>query len=439
MLIILAFYSVIWAVINIYGIFPLIVYRISQKKSRRLQYNLPEKLPKITILVPAYHEANVLPICMEHIFKVDYPKKLIEVIVLVEMADLETIESAKELKKKYSIRHLRIEESELPQGKPRALNFGLLHAKGDIIGVIDAEDVIDKRLLKEVVSVINSGYDVVQGVLDMINDRSGWKNMHLRGEYTHWYRSVVPALVSAKLPVPLSGTTNFFKREVILKMKGWDPYNLTEDFDIGMRLYNSHKKVGLVFDKVKEREVGSLFKGQYSIAMMHSVTREESPISFLSWLKQRTRWQRGKIQTLKKMIRESKENGVQLRFNTIMVSFLPHAGPINLTGVLLSFYALASSFSIPSWLSVIFIFNMIMVIYYCIAQAHGYYIAVHKNRHHRLRNAIIVGVTTPIYWIMLWIADIRTMKHEYVNKKVFWEHTAHSGVHMKYTKTRKIG
>ena len=429
---ILIMYTAIWLSINLYNLYPLLNYYIKAKNSpvAGIATNFQRRLPKISILLPAYHEESVLPYSIKRIFESDYPSDLLEVIVLTEKDDNETIAVVNSLIKKYGIKHLRIEEEGLPRGKPRALNFGLKHITGSIIGVIDAEDIIDKKLFKKVAILMNSGYDAVQGVLDMVNDRDGFTNMHLRAEYRYWYRIYMPALAYSNFPVPLGGTTNFFKKDLLEELKGWDPYNVTEDFDLGIRLYNEHKKVGIAFDMLGKRTSDSIFHNKYNFSMMDSVTQEESPTTFMGWLRQRTRWQRGKIQTLKKIINDPPDSFPN-KIHSIMMSLVPHMGPINLTGIIFSVLAFFTKTSLPLWIYYLFGFNLIMFMFYCVMQGYGYLNSVHKNRKHRILKAIFIGFTTPIYWAIQWIADIRAIKHEYLGTKVFWEKTAHSGAHIK--------
>ncbi len=424
-------YTLVWTSINIYNLYPLLNYHTRRRiTGARMKYGPPSKLPKISILLPAYHEESVLPYSIERIFQSDYPPRLLDVLVLTEKEDTGTISVAAGLINKYGIKHLSVEEEDFPRGKPRALNFGLKHVTGSIVGVIDAEDMIDRKLFKKVVSLMDSGYDAVQGVLDMTNDRDGFTNMHLRAEYRYWYRTYMPALAYSNFPVPLGGTTNFFKRGVLKELRGWDPYNVTEDFDLGIRLYNEHKKVGIVFDMLGKRASVRIFRNKYSFSMMNSVTLEESTTTFMGWLRQRTRWQRGKIQTFKKIVKDP-SGGLHNKIHSVMMSLVPHMGPINMTGVVYSVLVFFSSTYLPAWIYYLFGFNMSMFAFYCVMQGYGYFTAVHKNRKHRLRKAIFVGVTTPLYWAMQWAADMRAIKHEYFGVKTFWEKTTHTGAHIK--------
>lgn len=336
--IIMLAYTLVWFSINIYNIFPLINYYIvGRRKEDKPDYVLPKDLPSISILIPAYREELVLGNCISRIFESDYPTELLDVIILTERDDQGTMAIAHELSKKYGIKHVQVEESIEPKGKPRALNFGLRHVRGDIVGVIDAEDIIAKELFREVALMMSSGYDAVQGVLDMVNDRDGYMNMHLRAEYRYWYHTYLPALQYSNFPIPLGGTTNFFRRSVLKDLEGWDPYNVTEDFELGLRLYNEHKRVGNIYDMLKDRRAQSIFRNNYKFSLLESVTQEESPTTMSGWLRQRTRWQRGKIQTFRKIAKKPPQAATS-KLHSIMMSLIPHLGPINLTGIAYSLY-----------------------------------------------------------------------------------------------------
>lgn len=429
--IIMLAYTLVWFSINIYNIFPLINYYIvGRRKEDKPDYVLPKDLPSISILIPAYREELVLGNCISRIFESDYPTELLDVIILTERDDQGTMAIAHELSKKYGIKHVQVEESTEPKGKPRALNFGLRHVRGDIVGVIDAEDIIAKELFREVALMMSSGYDAVQGVLDMVNDRDGYMNMHLRAEYRYWYHTYLPALQYSNFPIPLGGTTNFFRRSVLKDLEGWDPYNVTEDFELGLRLYNERKRVGNIYDMLKDRRAQSIFRNNYKFSLLESVTQEESPTTMSGWLRQRTRWQRGKIQTFRKIAKKPPQAATS-KLHSIMMSLIPHLGPINLTGIAYSLYIFFSGISIPVYLYYIFGFNMSMIAFYCVANAYSYFNVVGRTRNRRFLGAIFIGITTLVYWVMQWMADVRAIKHEYIGSKVFWEKTDHSGVHMK--------
>jgi cellulose synthase/poly-beta-1,6-N-acetylglucosamine synthase-like glycosyltransferase len=90
-----------------------------------------------------------------------------------------------------------------------------------------------------------------------------------------WFDFMLPALQRLKMPIPLGGTSNHFIKDKLVELGGWDPYNVTEDADLGIR--------------------ASAYG--YKISMLDSTTLEEAPLSVISWIKQRTRWIKGYMQT----------------------------------------------------------------------------------------------------------------------------------------------
>ena len=99
----------------------------------------------------------------------------------------------------------------------------------------------------------------------------GWLSRHFAAEYAGLFEVFLPALAKAGLPLPLGGTSNHFRTDILRNVGGWDPFNVTEDADLGMRLARFGYRTGTV----------------------DSLTWEEAPIGYRQWLHQRTRWFKG--------------------------------------------------------------------------------------------------------------------------------------------------
>jgi len=162
--------------------------------------------------------------------------------------------------------------------KPRALNYGLNFARGEIIGILDAEDRPHRDQIRDVIRKLhNAPPDVacVQGVLDFYNAHRNWLSRCFTIEYAIWFRVLLKGMQRLRLPIPLGGTTVYFRRDVLEKVGAWDAHNVTEDADLGMRL----ARFG------------------YRTEVMQSVTMEEANGEALSWIKQRSRWIKGYMVT----------------------------------------------------------------------------------------------------------------------------------------------
>jgi len=401
---ILLFFNLVWLLVNSYNFYPPAVNRF--KKKEKLVWREMEAHPLISVLLPAYHEKNTLAKTVEKIFEADYPKEKLELIIINETDDKETQEVVRGLQKRWpKLKQVIGDSTQGPPGKPRALNWGLKEAKGEIVGVIDAEDLIEPLLFKKVAYWIKErGYSACQGILDMVNERDGWRNLQFRAEYGWWFRFQLPNFAKAGFPVPLGGTTNFIRKEIIEEMGGWDEWNLTEDFELGLRLYFQDKKV----------------------AIIPSITQEESPLGWQCWLKQRTRWQRGKIQTLKKFIRPG---GFKNFFHLLVISIWPHLGIVNLIGIGLGIFAFLTHPQVWSWLFPIFYINLAAIFTYLGLSAVGYWKTQRRMNFSNFFRGILIAITLPFYWFCQWIADLRAIKQEYIERRFYWEKTDHIGRH----------
>ncbi|HLD03235.1 MAG TPA: glycosyltransferase, partial [Candidatus Dojkabacteria bacterium] len=107
-----------------------------------------EHLPVYSILCPLYKEANVLPHFLSAIDKLDWPKDKLDVILLLEADDKESIEKVSQIQMPFYVRVLIVPDSQ-PKTKPKACNFGLAHARGEYLVIYDAEDIPDPLQLKK--------------------------------------------------------------------------------------------------------------------------------------------------------------------------------------------------------------------------------------------------------------------------------------------------
>src|SRR5262249_13388688 len=165
-----------------------------------------------------------------------------------------------------------------PPTKPKALNYGLLEGSGEIVAVYDAEDQPQPYQLRRAAIALRGVGERgarVQGQLHSFkpgpNPITRWFTL----EYTTWFPQLLPGLVHSQVPVPLGGTSNHFRRDTLVEVGGWDPYNVTEDADLGLRLH----RLG------------------YRVGVLESLTLEEANSDFINWVKQRSRWYKGYLQT----------------------------------------------------------------------------------------------------------------------------------------------
>jgi cellulose synthase/poly-beta-1,6-N-acetylglucosamine synthase-like glycosyltransferase len=234
-------------------------------------------LPVYTIFCPLYKEWSVVPQFISAMSKLEYPKDKLQVMLLLEEDDKETIAQIKIMQLPQYFEIIVVPHSK-PKTKPKALNYGLLHARGEYCVIYDAEDIPDPfQLKKAIMAFKQSGKQTlcIQAKLNFYNPYQNLLTRIFTAEYSLWFDLILTGLQSIEAPIPLGGTSNHFRTQDIRRIKGWDSFNVTEDCDLGMRLV----------------------KQGYSTAIIDSITLEEANSSFLNWFGQRTRWIKGYMQT----------------------------------------------------------------------------------------------------------------------------------------------
>ena len=236
-----------------------------------------DELPTYSILVPLYHEANMAPQIVTALAGLNYPTYKLEVLIVLEVDDSSTRAAFDALALPAHFRTVIVPTAH-PRTKPKALNFALRFAQGDCVVVYDAEDLPAPSQLRAAADMFAHMPDTVaclQARLLIHNSSSSWLTRQFSLEYMALFDGLLPAYQAVGVPLPLGGTSNHFPRHALEKIGGWDPYNVTEDADLGIRL----ARLG------------------FEARVLPSETWEEAPNGFSSWLPQRTRWLKGWMQT----------------------------------------------------------------------------------------------------------------------------------------------
>jgi len=233
-------------------------------------------LPLYTILVPLYREAPMVPGLIAALEALDYPKDLLDVILVAEADDQDTVAACHACARVF-IATLAIPPSR-PRTKPKAINFALSFARGDYLVVFDAEDRPEPDQLRKAVAAFRDSPPNVaclQARLSFYNSGDCWLAAQAQADYRLWFGRLLPGLARLGVPVPLGGTSNHFRTQLLRDVGAWDPFNVTEDADLGMRLA----------------------RAGFRVAMLDSTTFEETPATLRGWMKQRSRWLKGYMQT----------------------------------------------------------------------------------------------------------------------------------------------
>ena len=295
-----------------------------------------------------------------------------------------------------------------PRTKPKALNVALAFAHGSFLGVYDAEDVPQSDQIRRALQLFLSSdhrLACVQAPLTIDNTPDSWLTRMFTADYAGQFEVLLPALAALGLPLPLGGSSNHFRTAVLRRIGGWDSYNVTEDADLGMRLCRL---------------------GYRSAVLSPSPTYEEAPGRFMPWLRQRTRWYKGWMQTwlvhMRRPRRLIQDLGVagtvvfQLLFAGNVLSALVH--PAFLLGLCYAFFNAPAHPIAPGGTGMLWAAALVC----------GYTSAIATNvlglRRSGLAAHAWVLALTPLYWLLLSLAAWRALIH-LVRAPQRWEKTEH--------------
>lgn len=236
-----------------------------------------EALPVYTLLVPLHREGAVLPKLLGRLADLDYPADRLQVLLLIEQDDEETRGALAKLDPGPQFETVLI-PPEGPRTKPKACNVGLRQARGEFCVIFDAEDRPERDQLRKAVLAFRTLPDrvvCVQAELQYWNPWTNWLTQCFAAEYATNFSLSLRGLDRHRLAIPLGGTSNHFRTDALRRLGAWDPYNVTEDADLGIRIA----------------------RRGWDVRMMVSVTEEEANSKLGNWVRQRSRWIKGYYQT----------------------------------------------------------------------------------------------------------------------------------------------
>lgn len=233
--------------------------------------------PRISLLIPLYREPGMAAPLLAALARLDHPVEKLEAVIALEPDDPDTLAA---LRACAPPRWVKIVTTPVggPKTKPRALNHALDFCSGEIVGIYDAEDRPDPDQLRKVAAAFARGTGklaCVQARLAFRNEDDGWIARCFAVEYETWFQLVLPGMARLGAPLPLGGTSVFFRRRILQRIGAWDAHNVTEDADLGIRLARAGYVTGLV----------------------DSETAEAATRTPLAWIRQRSRWQKGYLMT----------------------------------------------------------------------------------------------------------------------------------------------
>lgn len=363
---------------------------------------LPESaLPRLSIIAALHNEADVVSDLVSGLSQLDYPAHKLDIILVLEAHDHATRLACRALILKYGIRVLVLPPLG-PMTKPRALNAAFGVSRGEIIAVYDAEDSPQISQLKAAAEAFAADPElgVVQAPLGWYNRHENWLTAQFALEYAAQFQALLPFYRRMGWPIPLGGTSNVFRRTALEHVGGWDPFNVTEDADLGFRLARSGWKAGLI-------EPGTL---------------EEAPITLNAWINQRSRWLKGHWITWLVHMRDPRglieTAGWQAQL-CLQFTLLANVLSACLHALIMASVLACACLSITAGLSVSFGLWLVLPAYgaaLACALAGGHRAGIPLNAPHLL--------TMPVYWLLQTPAAFKALR-ELPRQPYLWRKTQH--------------
>jgi cellulose synthase/poly-beta-1,6-N-acetylglucosamine synthase-like glycosyltransferase len=366
------------------------------------------RLPIYTVLVPMYHEAAVVPQLLESLRSLEYPAHKLDVKLLLEEDDEETIAAATRQASTEAI-DLILVPMAAPRTKPKALNYGMTFARGEFVTIFDAEDQPDPLQLRRAVAAFRklpSDVACLQAELTYHNAEQNIITRWFTIEYSMWFTMFLPGLSQSQAPVPLGGTSNHMKRSVLEGLGAWDAHNVTEDADLGIRLHRQGWKTGV----------------------LGSQTFEEGNSDFVNWVKQRSRWYKGYLATwlvhLRHPVQLWRDLGPSgfVQFN-LFVGGTPILALLNpwFWLLTLAWFGVHAGIVQKLYPTPLYFAGLSC---FALGNAVVYYMTILAARTARRPSLVFAACLVPAYWVMMSMAAIKAF-WQLVAAPSYWEKTTH--------------
>lgn len=368
-------------------------------------------LPVYSVMVALHREAEVIEQLLDALSALDWPASRLDIKLVCEADDEETLEALARYRLPFHMEIVRVPPY-APRTKPKALDYALRGVRGEFVTIYDAEDRPHPGQLREAYRHFLQGGEqlaCVQAPLQIDNEGDTWLSTLFAAEYHAQFHGFLPMLAKGGRPLPLGGTSNHFRRKTLIEAGAWDPFNVTEDADLGLRL----ARLG------------------HEVTLITLPTLENAPTQNRIWINQRSRWLKGFLQTFLVSCRDPllvrREIGLRGLASTVLTS-----GGTALSALLYPFFFLtlalvawrSTTGTLPGGLSMETI--LIATDGVNMLAGYGYYAAAvvlwHRHRQRRLSLSCLGRI--PFLWMLLTLAAWKAL-WELIRDPHRWNKTPH--------------
>jgi cellulose synthase/poly-beta-1,6-N-acetylglucosamine synthase-like glycosyltransferase len=368
------------------------------------------ELPTYSVLVPLRDEAGMVPQLYTALCAIDYPPEKLDVLFIVEATSTETVRAVEAILDDPRFELVVVPDA-LPHTKPKALDYALPLVRGELVVVYDAEDIPARNQLRLAASrfAARPEFDCLQAELVIENGAENWLTALFAGEYAGLFGRLLPLLAELRLPMPLGGTSNHFRAAALREVGGWDAFNVTEDADLGVRLARL----------------------RYCTGTLRSATAEEAPVALGAWMRQRTRWMKGWMQTFLVHNRRPREFLSNIGWRGFLF-FQLYVGSLIVSSLLHTVFALTLAIQLALWGPSLFTTGLDAFYLLVLGVGYGgaFGLAIAGLIRQRQPELGVYQVLLPVYWLLHAFAAVRATV-ELLTRPYFWSKTVHGKTKMK--------
>lgn len=420
--------TLVWVTLNVYQFYPLLQTLVIDADTDDTDtVHAPgignDGYPEIDVFVPGSASSDAIEQSLAAITDSTYPLEKLHIYVLTEPGDQATRAALERLREAYPFAEGVVPEDYPGEpNTPRALNFAFDVTTSELVAVVDPADRVGERFFEQAAgTLVETDCSYALGRLDVVDEGDCWLDAQVRAEFATWYGKLLPAFQRLDYPVPLTGTTCVFTRNVLKRAAAerirrfgdpwsgadtdwlaehagtvdgttpWNPNSVTEDFELGLLLW--------AFDE-ECRYCGV-------------VTREASPHTFHTWLRQRTRSQRGKLDALVQHLGHPRTDHEKM-VHLVWQAGLPYLGAINVVALLAVASRSVLGYPVPSGISSLLFAGTTYAGLAILLAGYGYWQFSDDRSRRRASRAVVIAITLPVYWLLQAIVDLRTLAQLYL-------------------------
>ena len=243
------------------------IYILLKKREHKNEKSYDGELPFVTVQIPTFNELAAIR-CAKSCLSFDYPKDKYEIIIGDDSNKPEISEKLQEFANEHDL--VKIIKRKSNEGyKPGNLNNMLKHSKGSILVIFDSDFMPHEDFIKKIVQPFMKDDKIagVQARWKLVNANQNMITALGAAIVSTCHHITIPFIYNRRKITFLCGSAEAVRKDVLIKLGGWESGNLTEDIEFSLRLLERGYKIKYLDDLECDSEVPYTLKDLYKQQM----------------------------------------------------------------------------------------------------------------------------------------------------------------------------